>query len=125
VLKEEMDFFASGHPLVEGLFGQLADGERGRVAFVKLAGAGTSGAGILFVFRAEGELRATAVSLDGTPRPDWSERILSQREDLRGVDPGAWRKPVWPKLVFRLAAKAPLPGPGFHLEAVAAFRLFP
>jgi ATP-dependent helicase HepA len=125
VLKEEMDFFASGHPLVEGLFGQLADGERGRVAFVKLAGAGTTGAGILFVFRAGGDLRATAVSLDGTPRPDWAERILSRRADLRGVDPDAWRKPVWPKLVFRHAAKAPPPGPGFHLEAVAAFRLFP
>ncbi len=125
VLKEEIDFFASGHPLVEGLFGQLADGERGRVAFLKLAGAGTTGAGILFVFRAEGELRAAAVSLDGTPRPDWAELILSRRAELRGVDPDAWRKPVWPKLVFRLATKAPPPGPAFRLEAVAAFRLFP
>jgi ATP-dependent helicase HepA len=125
VLKEEIDYFASGHPLVEGLFGELSDGPRGRVAFVKLAGAGTTGAGVLFVFRAGGDLRAAAVSLDGTPRPDWGDLLLSRRTELRGVDPGAWRKPAWPKLVFRLAEKAPPPGPAFRLEAVAAFRLFP
>src|SRR5262249_49433117 len=36
VEKEELEFFASGHPLVEGLFGELEDGSRGRVALVKL-----------------------------------------------------------------------------------------
>ena len=123
VLKEEIDFFASGHPLVEGLFAELADGPRGRVAFVTLPGAGISGAGILFVFRAGGDVRASAVGLDGTPRPEWAERLLARRADLRGRNPDDWRKPVWPKLVSRLADKAPPPGPAFRLDAVAAFRL--
>ena len=123
VLREEIDFFSSGHPLVEGLFAELADGPRGRAAVARLAGAGTSGAGILFVFRAGPDVDLQAVSLDGTPRPDWAALLSERRHDLKPMRPDEWRKAVWPKVVDRLAAVARPSSAAFRLDAVLAFRL--
>ena len=123
VLKEEIDFFSSGHPLVEGLFAELADGPRGRAAVVRLPGTGVSGAGVLFVYRAGPDVDLQAVSLDGTARPEWAALLAERRHDLRPMNPDEWRKVVWPKVVERLAATARPPSTAFRLDAAAAFRL--
>jgi len=44
VLREELEFFASGHPLVEGLLSELETVAR-RAALVELAGTGAAGSG--------------------------------------------------------------------------------
>ena len=123
VLREEIDFLSSGHPLVEGLFAELADGPRGRASVVRLAGTGASGAGVLFVFRSGPDLDVQAFALDGTPRPDWAELLVARRHELSPGDPGDFRKAVWPKVVSRLASAARPPSTAFRLDAVAAFRL--
>ena len=123
VLKEEIDFFSSGHPLVEGLFGELADGSRGRAAVVMLAGTGLSGAGILLVHRSGPDLDVQAVALDGSLRPDWAALLVERRHELRSGRTDPFRKAVWPDVVARLADAAPPPSPLFRLEAAAAFRL--
>ncbi|MFI5181966.1 MAG: SNF2-related protein [Thermoanaerobaculia bacterium] len=125
VLREEIDFFSSGHPLVEGLFAELADGSRGCAAVVKLAGTGISGTGILFVFRSGSVLDVQAFGLDGTPRPAWAKLLVDRRHDLKPGPPDDWRKKDWPAVLTRVAAAARERSTSFSLDAVAAFRLRP
>ena len=133
VRKEDLDFFASGHALVEGVFRELQDGARGRVGLLLLEKTDASGAGLLFVFRHGGGVEAVAVGFDGTPRPDWAELILRRRAEARGLRPKDWlgslrkaaggRIPDWASLVRRLSRRMLAEGNGRKLEAVAAFRL--
>lgn len=105
--REELDFFASGHALVEALFADLADGPRGRVALLDAAGLGISGAGlgVLAIVRADsrppgarplvatepdGPLFAWAVDLAGRARPDWVEHVLTQPASLRPLARETW-----------------------------------
>jgi ATP-dependent helicase HepA len=133
VSKEELDFFASGHALVEGIFRELHDGARGRVGLLLLERAPTSGAGLLFVFRRGARVEAVAVGFDGTPRPDLAELILRRHSEARGLRPEDWlgilrkaaggRTPDWASLVRRLSRRALDERKNRKLEAVAAFRL--
>ena len=134
VEKEELDFFASGHALVEGLFRELEDGSRGRVAFLALDGTGASAAGLLFVFRRGAASEFVAVSLDGREQPAWAEALVRRRREARGIRPEEWtallarasrsgRAPDWGNLVHRVSKKVVGARPDRRLEAVAAFRL--
>jgi ATP-dependent helicase HepA len=133
VRKEDLDFFASGHALVEGIFRELQDGAHGRVGLFLLEKADASGAGLLFIFRHGGSVEALAVGFDGTPHPDWAELILRRRAEARGLRPEDWlgslrkaaggRIPDWASLVRRLSRRALAERKGRTLEAVAAFRL--
>ena len=133
VSKEDLDFFASGHALVEGLFRELQDGARGRAGLLLLEKTNAPGAGLLFVFRRGAGIEAVAVDFDGTPRPDWADLILRRRADARGLRPEDWlgilrkaaggRIPDWASLVRRLSRRALAERKGGRLEAVAAFRL--
>ena len=132
VEREELEFYASGHPLVEGLFQELEDGPRGRNAFVKLEKAGLDAAGLLLAIRGEGngagppgafELRA--VDLDGRPRPRWAALLQEKRALLRGVQPPDWLAGFggglaeWGQRCRELAAAA---AQGRRVLAVAGFR---
>ena len=100
VLREELDFFASGHPLVEGIFQELEDGPRGRAALLKLEKSGVDGEGVLFLHRRDGAFAASAIDLAGQPQA----RV--------GRDPHAGpREPAGPpdrRLVSRDPARARL-----------------
>ncbi len=125
VRHEEHDFFASGHPLVEGIFQELEDGPRGRAALVKLEKSGTSGEGVLFLHGREGGFAASAVDLAGQSRPEWAELLLRGRANLRGVSVDEWSPTIprgrgWAATVRTLAARAEKNGP---ILAAAGFRL--
>jgi ATP-dependent helicase HepA len=134
VEKEELDFFASGHALVEGIFRELEDGPRGRVALLSLDKTGVSAAGLLFAFRRGAAAEFLAVSLDGREQAAWAGLLVARRGETRGIRPEDWtallarasrsgRAPDWDGLVRRIAKKALAARPGRRLEAVAAFRL--
>lgn len=134
VEKEDLDFFASGHVLVEGLFRELEDGPRGRVALLSLDKAGVSSAGLLFAFRHGTSAEFLALSLDGREQPAWADQIVARRSETRGIRPEDWtallarasrsgQAPDWDSLVRRLAKRALASRPGRRLEAAAAFRL--
>ncbi len=134
VEKEELDFFASGHALVEGVFRELEDGPRGRVALLSLEKSGFSSAGLLFALRRGTAAEFVAASLDGHEQPAWADLILARRTELRGIRPEDWtallarasrsgRTPDWAGLVRRVAKKVLATRPGRRVEAVAAFRL--
>ena len=91
VEKEELDFFASGHALVEGVFRELEDGARGRVALLSLDKSGVSSAGLLFALRHGTAPEFVAVSLDGREQPAWAELAprapgRDARDPSRGLD---------------------------------------
>lgn len=134
VEKEDLDFFASGHALVEGIFRELEDGPRGRVALLSLEKTGVSSAGLLFALRRGAIPEFVAASLDGREQPAWADLLLARRAETRGIRPEDWtallerasrsgRTPDWPGLVRRAAKKVLASRPGRRLEAVAAFRL--
>ena len=129
VEKEELDFFASGHPLVEGLLQELEDGPRGRVALLKLDGTGVEGAGLLFLHGARDGFVASAIDLAGHLRPEWAELLVRGRHAIRGMKTDEWfgslrgkaaERRLWPRLCQLLAARVPAAG---RLQAVAAVRL--
>ncbi len=133
VRKEDLDFFASGHALVEGLFRELQEGARGRVGLLLLEKTGISGAGLLFVFSGGAGVETAAVGFDGAPRPEWAELVLRRRTEARGLRPEDWlnvlrkaaggRAPNWASLVRRLSRNMLAERKGGKLEALAAFRL--
>jgi ATP-dependent helicase HepA len=127
VAREELDFFAAGHPLVEGLLAEVQDGPRGRSALLELAGSGQAGLGLLLVLPdpQEGEW-LVAIDLEGRPRPEWQRLVLERRRELRQVTPDAWEESLpgevdWRERATRLLARAG----GERLRAAAGLRLRP
>lgn len=116
VVREELDFFASGHALVEGLFHELEDGQRGRAALVALPGTGQKGAGLLLLAQvepstasdaarraaagalplvaaeADGPYLLVALDLAGRARPDWTRLLLERLADLRRLRTEDWQE---------------------------------
>ncbi len=130
VEREDLDFFASGHPLVEGLLQGLEDSLRGRAAFLRLDGTGFNGAGIVFVHRFQGQVTFTVVDLAGRERHEWARLIKERRLELRGTQPQDWFGSLkgkaadprfWPSICQALNERVSIPG---RMEQVAAVRFF-
>ena len=87
VEKEELDFFASGHPLVEGLLLELEDGPRGRAGVCDIPSAEASGGGLLCVYRLGAEWTAVVVDSQGKQRPELVQQVLDGLSEARPVEP--------------------------------------
>jgi ATP-dependent helicase HepA len=131
VLREELDFFASGHPLVEGLFQELHDGARGRVALVSLAGSRQREDGFIVLRRATEGPVVRAFDLSGRERPEWAELVLAGVADLRGIKADEWLRGLpadlrdaddWKERTLEVVRAACA---GEAPEAVAGLRLLP
>jgi hypothetical protein len=99
---ESIDFFASGHALVEGLLAHFEEDPKGRVARVEVRLAGQGGVGLIAVYKDGPDFEVVAFDADGQPRPAWADALrrgslVPQRmkaEDAAGHD--------WRALVARL-----------------------
>jgi ATP-dependent helicase HepA len=123
VRREEIDFFASGHPLVEGLLLELCDGPRGRAALFELDGLGTRRAGLLLLFKHGPATAPVVLDRHGRERPDWIEPLragLARARPIRPTDRTLDAR--WRESIHTLAARAAPPHPGATLEAAAFFR---
>ena len=119
VEKETLDFFASGHPLVEGILAELEDGPRGRVALFQISGQEET-FGLLALYKDGPDWRAVAVDAKGEPRPDLAERLTAEALKTEPVDARKWTAQAsWSKAIRRMAEKLPEGKP----QAVAAFRV--
>ncbi len=123
IRRDELDFFASGHALIEGLLLELEDGPRGRTALLELRAAGVRGDGLLLLHRQGSDWSATAIATTGEARPDWSEPLLEALAHARDADAGALGLDAdWPERIQALAAAHPAEG---ELVAAAWFRSGP
>jgi ATP-dependent helicase HepA len=125
VVREELEYFASGHPLVEGLLAELEDGSRGRTALVELTGAGGSGLAFLLLVVSPGSVRAEVCDHEGRPRPDWMPLLLARRRDLRGLSRHEGERRLPPGLDWRASLEKAAGRLGEGLRAAAAVYLVP
>jgi energy-coupling factor transporter ATP-binding protein EcfA2 len=102
---EGVDFFASGHPLVEGLLSHFEEDPRGRVARLEVRVPGQSGAGLFAISKDGPGFEVVAFDATGVARPDWAEAfrrrplgaLQMKVEDAAAHD--------WPALMMRLAPR--------------------
>jgi ATP-dependent helicase HepA len=120
VRDESIDFFASGHPLVEGVLAHLEEDALGRIALLDVGGAGESGLGLLALYRASAGFEAVAVDGRGCRRPDLAALLTRRPLRSRRAKPESWTgMPGWAELIRGLARQLPAAPP----IALAAFRL--
>ena len=72
VADETIDFFSSGHPLVEGLLAHFEDDPKGRVARLEVQIPGETGRGIVAIYKEGPRFDIRALDTDGRSRPEWA-----------------------------------------------------
>jgi len=130
VRRDEVDFFASGHPLVEGLLMEIDEGRRGRAAAFEVkirrrsrdAEGRAMGevAGLLALFKEGAAWEAVVVDAEGRLRPEWSavllEALSGRREgekETTGAPGRAAAGPALRDLGRDWARQASAPAPAF------------
>jgi len=69
---ETIDFYSSGHPLVEGLLAHFEDDPKGRVARLEVRIPGEAGRGIAVIYKDGPQFVVRAFDSDGRSRPEWA-----------------------------------------------------
>ncbi len=113
---ESIEFFASGHALVEGLLAHFDEDPKGRVAQIEVTIPGQGGTGLIALYKDGPQFEVVAIGADGHARPEWARAfrrspLLASRmkpDDAAGRD--------WRALVPRLAPQLGTAGP----HAIAA-----
>ena len=72
VQDELIDFFAFGHPLVEGLLTHLEDSRDGRVARLEVAIGQEAGEGVAVIYKDDPHAEVVVIDSAGRLRPDWA-----------------------------------------------------
>jgi ATP-dependent helicase HepA len=101
---ETLDFFAAGHPLVEGLLAHLEDGPQGRVAALRVAIGREEGFGLLALYKDGPGFEAHVVDDAGRARKDWARVIGARPLRASPVPSTVLREPGWTARVRRLGA---------------------
>jgi ATP-dependent helicase HepA len=120
VEEETLDFFSSGHPLVEGILFELEEGARGRVALLQVSG-DEEVFGLLAIYKeGKDDWRAVAVDSQGQLRPDLAEHLTGKTLRPEPIDVKKWTGQAgWGKAIERMAGRLP----EGSLMALAAVRV--
>jgi ATP-dependent helicase HepA len=123
VADESIDFYASGHPLVEGLLAEIDDGPLGRTAILHVDAGGENGLGLLALWRTERGFTAACVDVAGRERPDW-EAILTERplRSRRVKAEALTAQPGWAEGIRMMAERLPRRGAPAAVAAVIVGR---
>ena len=97
---ETIDFFASGHALVEGLLAHLEDTHDGTASRLALRVPGHAGAGLVAAFRHGRQLEIVAVDVEGRARPAWIAALRPPASAMRRLT-DAEASADWSRLVRR------------------------
>ena len=122
VENETIDFFASGHPLVEGIFAHFEDSARGRVVRFEVEIGQERGDGLLAVYKDGPAFEVVALDSSGRPRSDWAAAICQRPLLARPLAGKAAEDRDWRSTVRRLGAQLE---PGRRPHAIAALVVRP
>jgi ATP-dependent helicase HepA len=118
VADESIDFYASGHPLVEGILAEIDDGPLGRTAILHVEASGESGLGLFALYRTERGFTAACVDIAGVPRPEWAALLTARPLRSRRVKTETLvAQPGWAEGIRMMAERLPRLG---NPSAVAA-----
>ena len=102
---ETLDFFASGHALVEGVFAHFDESPIGRVARAELETGRERGEGLVAIYRTGASFEVVALDASGRARPDWAAAFRQHPLRLRAVPRDSSDPHEWRALAGRLAAR--------------------
>jgi ATP-dependent helicase HepA len=119
VEKETIDFFASGHPLVEGIFAHFEDSPLGRVVRFEVEIGGERDSGLVAVYKDGPVFDVVAIDSGGQIRPDWAAAIRQRPLGARPVSTDADERVDWPDLVRRLGTQLDVARRPHALAAIA------
>jgi ATP-dependent helicase HepA len=120
VENESLDFFASGHPLVEGIFAHYDESPIGRAVRFEITFGKSPDAGLIAIYKDGPAFEIVAIDLAGNSRPDWAEAFFKRPISIRPIA-GA-KDTEWRAMVRRLGAML---DPARRLYAVAAVEIRP
>jgi ATP-dependent helicase HepA len=108
VADESIDFYASGHPLVEGILAELEDGPLGRTAILHIEANGENGLGLFALYPTERGFQAECVDVAGIARPDWAALLAARPLRSRRVKTEALlAQPGWAEGIRMMAERLP------------------
>jgi ATP-dependent helicase HepA len=102
---ETIDFFSSGHPLVEGLLAHFEDDPKGRVARLEVQGPGEAGRGIVAIYKDGPRFDVQAWDSDGRLRLEWAAAFRVRPLRATRMKPSDSDEYDWRGLATRLAAQ--------------------
>jgi ATP-dependent helicase HepA len=117
---ETRDFFASGHPLVEGVLAHFEEDPKGRAARLEVRLPGAPAVGLIAIYKDGPDVDVVAIDADGRDRPDWAEAFRRPAPPARRMSAEDGAAHDWRALVERLT---PLLGSRLpHAVAAVAVR---
>ena len=102
---ETIDFFASGHPLVEGIFAHYEESALGRVARIEVEIAQQRGEGLVAIYKQGPGFDVVALDSAGQARQDWAAAFRQQSLRVREVTDEPVKDRDWTGMIRRLGAQ--------------------
>jgi ATP-dependent helicase HepA len=122
VENEFIDFFASGHPLVEGLLAHYEESPLGRAVRFEMKMGNVADAGLIAIYKEGAAFEVIALDSSGESRRDWATAVLQRPINVRPIIGAAAKDVDWRSMVRRLGAQL---DPTRRLHAVAAIEVRP
>jgi ATP-dependent helicase HepA len=119
VENETIDFFASGHPLVEGLLAHYEDDHKGRIAFLEVTLPGPGSLGLVAVYKEGAVWTVVAMDADGRERPEWAAAFERRGLRARRMKNETLEEHDWPALVRDLGDRLDKERRPYAVAAVA------
>lgn len=102
---EGIDFYASGHALVEGVLAHFEEDPKGRVGRLELQLAGQAGLGLIAFYKDGPHVTIRALDEEGDARPAWADAFRGRADRARRMKPEDAAAHDWTALVVRLAPR--------------------
>ena len=115
VADETIDFFSSGHALIEGLLAHFDEDPKGRVARLEVQVPGDGGRGVVAIYKEGPRFDVDAFDTEGRRRLEWADAFRRRSTALSRMTPEDAAGSDWRTLVRRLGSR-----PGHRPYAVAA-----
>jgi ATP-dependent helicase HepA len=96
---ETIDFFASGHPLVEGILAHFEDSAHGRVAVLEVEIDQQRGDGLVAFYKDGPRYEVVAVDSDGRRRPEWAAGFHRRPLRARQISDESLEGRDWPGMI--------------------------